>query len=74
MATFTTLGQVFAGKSNVTIVNAANQHCTISYWYAKNTKHIQITFCNPGEVAYRAGVKTTSDNVALKAINAFTKI
>jgi hypothetical protein len=65
-----TLGQVLECKSCGVFVNDKGEYCTVSTYYIKNTKRIQVVFSKGiGNPATRNAITTTSDKKVLKLLS-----
>jgi hypothetical protein len=64
-----TLGQVLECKSYGVFVNDKGEYCTVSSYYIRNNKRIQVTFTKGiGTVATRPAITTTSEKKVLKLL------
>ena len=63
-----TLGMILKSKSFGLFVNAIGEYCTVSTFYVKNTKKIQVIFAKPGEIAKRPAINTISENKVKKLL------
>jgi hypothetical protein len=63
-----TLGVLLKSKSFGLFANAIGEYCTISTFYVKNTKKIQVIFAKPGEIAKRPAINTISENKVKKLL------
>jgi len=63
-----TLGMLLKSKSFGLFANAIGEYCTISTFYVKNTKKIQVIFAKPGEIAKRPAINTISENKVKKLL------
>jgi hypothetical protein len=63
-----TLGVLLKSKSFGLFANAIGEYCTVSTFYVKNTKKIQVIFAKPGEIAKRPAINTISENKVKKLL------
>jgi hypothetical protein len=63
-----TLGVLLKSKSFGLFANAIGEYCTVSTFYVKNTKKIQVIFAKPGEIAKRPAINTISENKVNKLL------
>jgi hypothetical protein len=63
-----TLGVLLKSKSFGLFANAIGEYCTVSTFYVKNTKKIQVIFAKPGEIAKRPAINTISENKIKKLL------
>ena len=65
-----TLGQVLECKSYGVFINDKGEYCTVSSYYIKNNKRIQVTFSKGiGTIATRPAITTTSEKKVLKLLS-----
>jgi hypothetical protein len=63
-----TLGVLLKSKSFGLFANAIGEYCTVSTFYVKNTKKIQVIFAKPGEIAKKPAINTISENKVKKLL------
>lgn len=62
------LSSLLKCKSFGLFVNADGEHCTVSQYYLKNTKNIQVCFTDGKKVATRFAIRSTSDKRIAKLL------
>ena len=63
-----TLNMILKSKSFGLFANTKGEYCTVSTYYTKNTKKIQVVFAKPGEIAKRFAINTISENKVKKLL------
>ena len=70
-ANFSSLDGALKCKSYGVFVNENGEHCTVSVWYVKSKKHIQVCFTSLSlnEQAKRFAINTSSEKKVVKILN-----